>query len=366
METATTSAAHRRIACALAVAQLALVIGARSAGAQCGKKPSGSPWGVSWDVAGGAAPGRSYDLGFAAGFRWYRIYIDWAALEPNPPDGTGHHPDPAVLLGLQQAVVTAIGRGYSINANIGGFPAWVPRTNDERSECVGNKKAQLPPADPSYVQEFARWVATTFGPAISAYEIWSESDLCNHFAGPPQKYREMVLTPAYDGIRAAGSSAFVVAPGILNSTGFDAWLSYYDTGKGRQVLVRDIDYYSLHLYEPVANGKAHLDAADQWQPPKDYDGNSPIIGYWLTEFGWEQTGLGCVGGTHGGNNTADPGTAATQILNKCWYGTNNCLKAFLYTLKDFPGCDFGILDDADNPKPRYDTIAAYLAAHPIQ
>lgn len=328
---------------------------------------STGPYGVN-GFYGGREPLVAYDRAREAGIQWYRVTFLWDLIEPNVPVNGIHQFDWSTV---QAHIDDASARGFPIVVDLLRTPSWA-RTGPSSACATAGKATALPPGappagQPEYFYSFARAAVLQFGRQVAAWEMWGEVNSCGAWRGTPAQYKNRILAAGYDAVKGVDPNALVLAPGLLNATDFDTWLSYVD-GAGHTWLKRPIDAYSIHLYgATIATAEGHLDAADGYfrcADPQFYPSAKCVADFWVTEFGYSET-QGC--GACGFPQPESPGYAGAAVLEHCLAVDAYCKKAFWYNmLDDFGGCcPIALLDANGVPRePKYDILKSYVLGHP--
>jgi hypothetical protein len=362
-----TLAHTHRIAATLVLA--ALVLGPLDARGQCTPpaRNSGSPYGlIGADTIGAGGKGRG------ANFSWARVFVHWKDIEPN---ASGEAANPGAWAGTRAYLADLYAQGYSIMIVFNQIPPWAYNGVPAGIDCsAGPHQGTLnrPPASAAYFQSFAYQAALNLGDLVAAWEPWNEPDVCWHFRGTKQQWRDLIHDPGFDGIRAARPGALVGGPALGSAGSMNEFTNWLEEGG---YLTRPLSFISTHGFGYEADVKTQMDRAAEYlnAPNRGYYRNPstgvvtfPLTrGYWITAFGFYTGGSGDI---CGGHNEPEPGEAYKAVMNKCW-NSAWCYKTFYFILGDawyfstYPNCDVPLLKHDYTPKTRYYTIRDYIAAH---
>lgn len=168
------------------------------------------------------------DLITAAGIGWVRLSISWAGIEPAKGYRFWDY--------IDDRVDAAHARGLNILMTISGTPDWASESGQVND----------PPQDPSDWQTFMDVAVTRYRDRIHHWGIWNEPNGGGgeYFAGTPEEFRERILLPGARGVKAADSTAYVVAPGVTIHTGWETWMN----GIFNQEAKAAVDIVAVHLY----------------------------------------------------------------------------------------------------------------------
>ncbi len=310
-----------------------------------------SPYGVNLSYYAPTTPPAAYDFAVASGFGWVRVTAPWEVIEPNR--GEFHWEL------IDGAITTARAHGLSIALTLQHpVPTWA-RGAADRDCGTSPKPAALPPANPAYFAELADSAARTFKGRVDSYELGSEVNGCWSFRGTPARYRQLMLNPGFDAIRAIDPTVRILPASLFNSADFDTWLTY--AKNGQRFLSRPIDLYNIHLYDLPGQNVTRLSDAESWI------GCSELLPYcvtrfWVTEFGYSdfKGGRGCTW-----SPPPDVGGAARDTLAAC-RSSGFCERSFYWNIiEDDPSCGWGLLDlSTVQLKPVYQKFIDWIRAHP--
>jgi hypothetical protein len=312
----------------------------------------------------------------AAGFDAIRVFLRWDQIETveGAPDWTCKYTtDADVGRDLDGDGVpdpwpgtpcdgTPCGCGYSADERVAaaaggdvppavlltlvGTPAWA--RGQPAASCPDYAPARARPlrrGKEAAFRDFAAAVASRYGSAAYAFELWNEPDLagCVGWAGTPEQYKNQILKAAR-AIKATGvTPGLVVAPTLENPSGsaMDTWMDWSEP----------VDVVSFNLYTTsLGSALAKIEEMNGW-----CGANRRCPGFYVTEFGARKRGASdCPGPRHGA-----PGAADVALMRRC-RNRRSCAGFFLYALsdqKERPECDRGLLDTQGCRKRRLCTIA---------
>src|SRR5262249_39809224 len=139
----------------------------------------------------------------------------------------------------------------------------------------------------------------------------NEANLCNWWRGSNQEYRDLILKPGFDAIKARRPNALVGGPASTEVASWDNLLE--ENG----LLVRKLDFLSVHTWGAVSDVKTKIDngvatinnrricTADGYCPP----------GFWIL-FGYG-SGPPYTGDICSVSWSDTPGDAINNIMNYC-------------------------------------------------
>ena len=141
-----------------------------------------------------------------AGFDYALYYLDWSEAEPS--DGTHNWSN------LDKAVWQAWQYNLRLVVRVDRAPDW----------ARGSGTATAPPSNPAKLGEFvqaaaARWPRQPGNPGqaqVYGYVIWNEPNLAEEWGGnaPDASAYTALLQSAYNGVKAASPSAWVISAGL--------------------------------------------------------------------------------------------------------------------------------------------------------
>jgi hypothetical protein len=231
---------------------------------------------------------------------------------------------------------------------IAGTPVWARgRAADGCPPGTPGRSLPLAAGIESAYREFVAAVASRYGDAAYAFELWNEPDLpaCESWAGTQRQYRKQILSAAA-AVKAAGAvPGLVVAPTLEDPSGaaMEAWLDWS----------APIDLVSFNLYTTsVEAALAKIDEMNAW-----CRGEARCPGFYITEMGAPRFAPRCPG-----PSAARPGPADVAMMARCRH-RRRCAGFFVYTLSDqdqHRECDRGLIDVRGCPKRRLCTIARHF------
>ncbi len=230
------------------------------------------------------------------GFRWIKLQIRWATVEPQP----------GVIDwgGLDGAAAQAKAAGYKLLFSVVTAPAWAR---------AGRTDEEGPPVDYADYGSFVGAIAERYCGQVHAIEVWNEQNLRREWStGRKLSAREYVdlLKVAYNRIKAACPGMIVVS-GALTPTGWnDGVLAIDDAQYLRQMYQAGLKNYCDAVGVHPSGFDNPPDA--DWRTWKDATGfnnhrsfffSNTIQAYhdimvqngdgnkkqWATEFGWAST-----------------------------------------------------------------------------
>jgi len=297
----------------------------------------------------GSPPGilSAYQRAQEANLQWVRIFFPWWQIEASngvfnwdtaqtgPTDWCACGGCPSIA----QKIQAARAAGRSIVGVLTETPTWLGG---------GANHNNPPPA--GYFERFAREAALRFANDVAVWELWNEPNLPEHWSGSAMQYRNLILIPGRNAIKAAVPSAKVAAPAVNNPS--TTTLNNFLGVSGGNFAV-PIDIVSTHHYGSVTNVINQGNAVGAWCDPKP-----GCLDWWITEFGFASTG--CCGACAQGAISGAPGDDLVTIIRRCELNANPnewlwCGKAMIFNLHDRTnlngsctnpggiGCDLGLL-----------------------
>jgi len=269
-----------------------------------------------------------------AGVTWVRLDINWGAIEPTPGAYAWDETD---------ALITAArNNGLQVLGLIAYTPSWA-------RPAGSNDKHQ-----PLQIEDFATFAgiaADRYRQQITNWEIWNEP---NHLpfwsSGPdPVVYGQMLSATARR-IREVQPGAFIISGGLspaIDGSGsvspetfISGFLPYVPPGL--------INAVGIHPYSfPAMPTDAHAWNTFYRMPAMVglVQSTHPGVLLWPTEFGAPTNQV-----------TPDDQAAAVRLAVDCserhaWLGP-----MFIFTLQDFGGDSFGLLNSNASPKPAWATL----------
>src|SRR5690348_11530469 len=151
-----------------------------------------------------------------------RIAIPWSLLEPLRRGEINR----AALAFTDQLARSASAAGIQIIMMVDSTPCWA---SSAPSSLLRRCSAGQPsyanawtPRDPGDYARFVAYLASRYGSALAAIEIWNEPDQANqlYFAGPNKARRyAALLRAAYPAIKLASPAVRVIAGSLVGSNG---------------------------------------------------------------------------------------------------------------------------------------------------
>ncbi|MGU3291651.1 cellulase family glycosylhydrolase [Williamsia sp. M5A3_1d] len=289
----------------------------------------------------------------AVGASWTRIDIAWSSIEANRGVFTWGTTDRLVNAARAQGL------------KVLGIVAYTPRWARSASPVDSDKVA---PANPADFGAFAGRVASHYGNALSAYEIWNEPNLQAFFLPrvDPGRYVRL-LAAASTAIRRVNGGAVIVGGGVTgasngggNMNPVDFVRAMYGAGAAPFLNVVSVHPYSYPV-DPSDTGN-----------PYNYFNSIPAIhatmagagdarkSIWITEFG-APTGAG----TNAVSPAAQSATIVHGVARARQFGYVG--NVFVYSLRDAGNNafdreqNFGLRYSNGTPKPAYNDLRAFLA-----
>jgi hypothetical protein len=353
-----------RWAVAVAVASCAVVFVAATSplapaepvrsGALHGARRSAPPGGVNiGEIEANTTPSE-IDAEIASAKRLHaqlvRAVLPWAQFEPHRPGEL----DSGAVSAAARLMHDAAAAHIQVIASVFDTPCWA---SSAPSSMLGSCNSfhsgagsAWPPRDPSDFATFVGWLASAYGPRLAAIEVWNEPDQQNedYFAGPekPRHYAEL-LKAAYPAVKQADAKVKVLAGSLVGSNGAFMEALYRNGIKGFY------DGVAVHFYTLV------LGSVRRFREVQLAHGDHTPL--WLDEFGWTscwpqealQEEQGCVTAKVQAQNLR----SAFAELDEAPY-----LAAVVpYELRDSPGGQFGVLNEAGARKPSFGALAGALA-----
>lgn len=350
----------RKTAVLLSVVVLAMALAA------CQPYNAPSRFGVNvLNVPGARTPAANVVRMNQAGFKWARVFLWWAAMQPNGPAN-----DPGEIAATDAIINNLYSNGFSILVSLGRTPRWAMAAPVSGAICP-NDKTIGPPKDTQVFGTFAGAMVARYKDRVGAWELWNEPNGNCSFPGTPAQFRSRVLAPGFDAIKATDPHAIVVGPAANNVPDatelpafWDNFYTYVD-GNGVHRLVRPIDAFSVHGYGNVNSIENKIDAAAGYK--RCTAGNTYCMTkFWLAEFGFNDPGCW----TWYGCQNTDPAADTAKIFDHCAV-KNDCVHALYWSadFDDYSGTtqldSLGLIDPRTGvPRAKYAGIAAYIHGHP--
>lgn len=309
------------------------------------------------------------------GVTWVKHTIDWGRYEPTQGE--------IDFAALDDLVATLEGSEANILLTVVGTPEWARVAPENMGSAPQNYNAYA---------SFVGALAERYGDRVDAYEIWSQPNLAQSWAGKPLTGAEYVslLQTAYAAIKVVNPEAVVVSAGLA-PTGGDGVNAINDVDYLRQMYAAGVaavsDAIGAHPYgfanspdstccqnDPaVTQFNNHpsfffLDTLGAYRAVMEENGDAETL-IWATEFGWgsnenfpvmpptgfefvstitlDQQSLYLERAFALGNSLGYVGPMFAWNLNFCQ----------AYTLEDYQ-CFWSMLDPAGNPRPVFGIFSA--------
>jgi hypothetical protein len=346
---------------ALATAAIAVVMAAPASGAQTGINVAGF-----FGTPAQNATLESLITQLRPG--WVRVFLNWDQIETSP----GSY-DAAQLADYKQ-LFAALPAGTKVDIDVTGSPAWANG---------GSTNPATPPVTDQSFGGFMNYLANTFGPTVSAYEIWNEEDTTYNWTGTPAQYVSL-LQAAYPAIKSANPNATVILGGLAANDYPYLQQLYADGAQGSfdAVGVHTDDACSLTSPEAFAFNPG-TQQINRWSflgfttvhsiMAANGDASKPI---YMTEFGWSTTTLGCDVGTWAGKKA---GGVSEQTQASYLQQAYHCLAqpqysyvaaAMWFDMVDFSTQNnifdrYGLLSTGLKPRPSFAAFAQEAGGDPL-
>ena len=316
---------------------------------------------------------KTFDEMQSLGVDTVRVLVPWGGVQPYDPQALG-----GIFAGYRDwskvdfIVNQAESRGMAVLGVLNSTPYWGGQGGNGCLGCYGAAP------DPAKFATFAGEVASHFGDAISAYEVWNEPNYVQSWSPTidPVAYTE-VLKQAYTAIKAANADALVVA-GVLGTVvnfggitmdARDFVATMYANGaKGF------FDALSIHPYQYTTK---FSEGALTWDKP--WNANSPLeqliairqmmidngdqaLKIWASEYGLPTAGPNAV--------TEQQQAAFIKDFLDAWSQLDYTGPSFIYTTRDrIDGTttedgSFGLYYFNWTAKAAAQVIKDWIAAHP--
>ncbi len=153
---------------------------------------------------------RDIELVRKAGFSWIKQNFGWRDIETAKGQFDWQRPD-RIVLSMNDA-------GLDMIVRLDFAPEWAApgcHSDDPAKELI-----QGAPKNLQDYADFVRAVATRYKGRIRAYEIWNEPNLAREWCGKPPSGKEYVqlLKSAYEAIKAADTTAWIISAGLSPTT----------------------------------------------------------------------------------------------------------------------------------------------------
>ncbi len=292
------------------------------------------------------------------GVPWVRTFVSWASYEPT----RGALSAPLVAQ-LEQGIA-GLPAGTHIILDVLYSPQW----------ASGSTNPATPPRNPADYAAFVRKLAKRLGGRIAAYEIWNEEDAQGFWStGPSAAAYTALLRPAYKAIKSVAKGATVLVGGL--------------TGNDWEFLEQLYKAGAKGSFDAVA---VHTDDSCNIESPYEYEYTGrftgrisrwSFLGYrtvhavmlanhdpkpiWMTELGWSTYPGTCNSGMWAGQKAGgvSPELQATFLRQAyhCLSQNSYVQVGIWFGLQDPAGSpgDFGLLDQALDPKPAFGALNAF-------
>lgn len=277
----------------------------------------------------------------ALGVRHIRIDLAWSVIEPVAGEYDWSRSD----LIVDQAAE----RGIEVLALVAYTPEWArpPGTTDK-----------APPNDFSEFARFTRDAAERYRLDVRNWEIWNEPNHDPFWSGgvDPVRYADLYRRAATE-IRAAVPGSWIVSGGLSPAVDDSPSMAPETFLAGFLPLVDRslIDAVGIHPYSYPARPTAGQDWNTFSRLPSmkaQIDRTHSGVSLWLTEYGAPtQSG----DGVSPEEQAAEIEEAVNCATRFSWAGP-----LFVYTWRDWPGENFGVVDQDGDPKPAFDALRAVI------
>ena len=300
-----------------------------------------SPYGINSHIPDSA----TLNMIQQAGIGWIRIDMNWFQMEPGQDQYN---------YGFMDNVVNgARARGLEIFATLAYSPAWANGTGNIAD----------PPLDTNDWYDFVYDTVNRYKNSIKHWGMWNEPNLDGFFSGSAWQYREWILKPGADAVKAADPSGLVLGPELAHLSSSD-WPDFLEDALDVGAADK-IDIITHHCYKGDTGWDifGYLDEGAfhwAWDPPPFMDvlvdlgyDDKPV---WLTEVGWYTSE------DKGAVSEADQAEYYHQLL---WgvHDRGYIEKVFPYEIKDDPTAGvpkWGILNSDNTPKQAYAQYQSFI------
>ena len=274
----------------------------------------------------------------AAGTEWVRFQIEWDDVLTSSSSSY-------YWTTYDEAILNATSAGMKVLITVLNTPAWARSGGDVRTP---------PTLDSDYAAICAtmadRWDGTGGQGRIDAIQVWNEPNNGTRFwTGTVAKYTSMAIA-AYDAVKAVRPEVKVgTCVATLGLSNFLTWLQDMYAGgiEGKQ------DFVGIHVYTTGGTPTADAQFARFITLHDEMVAQGDPAEAWITEFGWNTSGLTYNGADiwQGGNSEATVAAyidAAWQIF--AFYPWVK--QAFYYMARDYdfgagtPESYFGLMETA--------------------
>lgn len=299
----------------------------------------------AWPSAPASVNRQAVELGGG----WVRLWVPWTSVEP--ADGQYN------FAAVEPEIQDLHDRGMRIMVSFNGTPIWARRAKqrDDRNfnarSCpaayfsgdsvngsdpnAGDGGPGTPPR-PGVFGTFVSAFSTHFRGRLEAYEFWNEpgTDSGCWWAGSKAEFRNLIEVEGFDAAKAVDANVLVGGAGGSTidaagsaADGVDGWMTYWSDQKQRNILARNFDFFSFHLYSSVTDIITRFDAMDGFQRC-NWDKSYCLDKYMLSEFGF-MSGKP-FWGTKSGYQPS-PGISTATVLVHC-AARRQCLSALVWDL----------------------------------
>ena len=298
-------------------------------------------------------PSQDAQLLSQAGANSARITVDWSWVEKSQGK---------LDLSMYDPVYNAwITHGIRPVFIVTGSPQWAwPVGWQWLSTCVDGQPCHVPP-DPLKDSDWASFVGAVAArfPLARAIEVWNEPNLQDFFATgvDPQRYTQL-LKAAYSAVKAVNPAMPVLGGSLASGANEDAGAASYGIAPFLRAMYAagargSMDGLSIHAY-PGSGGSAEAAIASVDAAQNTQTAAGDLTPLWITEVGASTTG----GFTESSQATL-LGKLLPDLMNR-----PDVEAVFVHSLVDAshmpatnPERGFGVLQDANDPKPAYCTVA---------
>ena len=181
-----------------------------------------SPFGVNLHNADELLP-----LFAGIGIRWFRVDVDWDAIETEPGRLGWFQTD--------RIVDTAEENGVSLLMSVAYTPTWASAP-DRQSGVPPDRKRTLPPRDPELFVRFVHLVLERYGTRVQAVSVWNEPNFEQFWTGSLDEYL-ILLTSALREVRLTAPAMVTCGPDFSGwSKG--SWLDFLSPKREREWMRR--------------------------------------------------------------------------------------------------------------------------------
>ncbi len=312
------------------------------------------PYGLNVHAPSGAELDEVFDAAHDAGLGWVRVDFIWAWIEPQQDHFSWS---------VYDAIVDAASaRGLSVLAILAYSPQWA---------TDGPELSGVPRSADDW-RDFCSHVAARYRGRVERFELWNEPNQDAFWAGTRQQYIDLILKPGSEAIHGSAPSSKVGGPALAHLVAGDTdWYRWLDDVLGQAAPA--LDFVTHHVYDNDDRNLTHkLTGSTHFaNQPSLWDVENPSLrevlkrrGWypsrpvWLTETGWSSD--------LAAGEAAQAGHAASFL--ESWFtgksGQAWLDKAFIYDAEDSAGSGgFGLLRDDGSPKPAYEAVKNFVAAH---